>query len=169
MTVRGATAFGDRPPGVVCMIGAGGVGKAVAFGLLDLGMRELRIVERDLPKAEDLARALRHARPDLRVTVTGDAVEGAAGAAGLINCTPVGMVGYGGTPLERPLMAGAVWAFDAVYTPVETPFLRDAEAEGLRIISGYELYFYQGFHAIEIFHGVSLDEAVLRDALKEPA
>jgi shikimate dehydrogenase len=163
------TAFGDRPPGVVCMIGAGGVGKAVAFGLLDLGMRDLRIVERDLAKAEDLARALRHARPDLHVTVTGDPAEGAAGAAGLINCTPVGMVGYGGTPLERPLMAGAVWAFDAVYTPVETAFLRDAEAEGLRIISGYELYFYQGFHAIEIFHGVSLDEAVLRDALKEPA
>ena len=29
--------FGDAAPGPVCMIGAGGVGKAVAFGLLDLG------------------------------------------------------------------------------------------------------------------------------------
>jgi shikimate dehydrogenase len=163
------TSFGAMPPGAVCMIGAGGVGKAVAFGLLDLGMRALSIVERDLAKAEDLARALRLARPDLDVRVTGDAAEGAAGAAGLINCSPVGMVGYGGTPLAGPLMAGAVWAFDAVYTPVETQFLRDAAAEGLRIISGYELYFYQGFHAIEIFHGVGLDEAVLRDALKEPA
>jgi shikimate dehydrogenase len=163
------TAFGDMPSGKVCMIGAGGVGKAVAFGLLDLGMRDLRIVERDLPKAEELAAALRRAQPDLRVGVTKDPAEGARGAQGLINCTPVGMVGYGGTPLERDLMTGAVWAFDAVYTPVDTQFLRDAGAEGLRIIWGYELYFYQGFHAIEIFHGVSLDESVLRDALKEPA
>lgn len=163
------TAFGDMPPGTVCMVGAGGVGKAVAFGLLDLGMRELRIVERDLAKAEDLARALRLAQLDLRVTVTDDPAEAAAGAVGLINCTPVGMVGYAGTPLARDLITGAAWAFDAVYTPVETQFLRDASAEGLRIITGYELYFYQGFHAIEIFHGVSLDEAVLRDALKEPA
>jgi shikimate dehydrogenase len=163
------TAFGEMLPGTVCMVGAGGVGKAVAFGLLDLGMRELRIVERDLAKAEDLARALRLAQFDLRVTVTDDPAEGAAGAAGLINCTPVGMVRYAGTPLARDLITGAVWAFDAVYTPVDTQFLRDASAEGLRIITGYELYFYQGVHAIEIFHGVSLDESVLRDALKEPA
>ena len=25
--------FGDKPPGTVCLIGTGGVGKAVAFGL----------------------------------------------------------------------------------------------------------------------------------------
>jgi shikimate dehydrogenase len=151
------------------MIGAGGVGKAVAFGLLDLGMTELRLVERDLAKAEALARALRPASPGLAVTVTGDPDRGAAGAAGLINCTPVGMVGYGGTPLPRALMHGAAWAFDAVYTPVDTEFLQNAAAQGLKVLSGYELYFYQGFHAIGIFHGTNVEEAVLRDALKEPA
>ena len=34
------------------MIGAGGVGKAVAFGLVTLGVDDLRIVERDIIKAE---------------------------------------------------------------------------------------------------------------------
>ena len=57
------------------MIGAGGVGKAVAFGLIDLGMTELRLVERDLPKAEALAVALRAAAPGLAVTTTGSAAE----------------------------------------------------------------------------------------------
>ena len=160
-------AFGDAAPGAVCMIGAGGVGKAVAFGLIDLGMTELRLVERDLPKAEALAEALRAAAPGVRVTCTTDAAAGAAGAAGLVNCTPVGMVGYEGTPLPRAAMAGADWAFDAVYTPVDTQFLRDAEAEGLKILSGYELYFYQGLHAITLFQGCEVDEAVLRQALKE--
>ena len=67
--------FGDTPTGAVCMIGAGGVGKAVAFGLIDLGMTDLRLVERDLPKAEALAEALRAAAPGLAVTVTGDAAD----------------------------------------------------------------------------------------------
>ena len=159
--------FGDTAPGAVCMIGAGGVGKAVAFSLIDLGMQDLRLVERDLAKAEALADALRDAAPGLAVTVTSDAAEGAAGASGLVNCTPVGMVGHGGTPLPRAQMAGADWAFDAVYTPVDTQFLQDAAAEGLRILSGYELYFYQGLHAISIFHGIDMDEPTLRAALKE--
>jgi shikimate dehydrogenase len=160
-------AFGDRAPGPVCMVGAGGVGKAVAFGLLTLGLAELRLVERDLPKAEALAAALRVAAPDLRTRVTGNVAEGTSGATGLINCTPVGMVGYDGTPAPRGLMAGAEWAFDAVYTPVETQFLTDARAEGLAVMSGWELYFYQGHHAFEIFHGRPIDEAVLRRALSE--
>ena len=164
-----AHAFGDRKPGAVCMVGAGGVGKAVAFGLLTLGLTDLRLVERDLPKAEALAAALRVAAPGLTVTVTSDVAEGTAGAAGLVNCTPVGMVGYDGTPVPRALMAGAEWAFDAVYTPVDTQFLQDAEAEGLAIMSGYELYFYQGLHAYTIFHGQPIDEAVLRRALQETA
>lgn len=159
--------LGDTGPGAVCMIGAGGVGKAIAFALIDLGMTELRLVERDLPKAEALAAALRAAAPGLAVTATSDAATGARGAAGLVNCTPVGMVGYGGTPLAREHMTGAAWAFDAVYTPVDTEFLTDAAAEGLQILSGYELYFYQGLHAVSIFHGIDMDEATLRAALKE--
>jgi shikimate dehydrogenase len=55
---------GEAAPGPVCMIGAGGVGKAVAFGLIVLGLDELRVVERDLEKAEALAMSLRQALAD---------------------------------------------------------------------------------------------------------
>lgn len=156
---------GDKAPGVVCMVGAGGVGKAVAFGLVALGLRELRLVERDLPKAEALAEALRSSQPDLLVSVTDDVQTATAGADGLINCTPVGMVGYEGTPIPAECLAGATWVFDAVYTPVDTQFLQDAAAAGLEVISGYELYFFQGFHAFAHFHGREIDEATLRQAL----
>ena len=155
----------ERAPGPVCMIGAGGVGKAVAFGLIKLGLQELRLVERDLPKADALAESLIKARPGLEISVTDDPAVGAGGASGLINCTPVGMVGYGGTPLPRELMTGAAWVFDAVYTPVETPFLVDAAAEGLEIISGYELFFHQGVDAWDFFAGRPVDQAALRQAL----
>lgn len=160
-------AIGTAAPGAVCMIGAGGVGKAVAFALLRLGLNELRLVDRDLPKAEALAAALKAEDPALTVTVAADLASHAAGASGLINCTPVGLVGYDGTPLPREHMRGASWAFDAVYTPIETQFLTDAAAEGLTILSGYELFFYQGLHAWEIFSGRPIDEARLRRALAE--
>lgn len=161
--------FGDRAPGPVCLLGAGGVGKAVAFGLLSLGLGDLTVVERYLPKAEALAAALRSAAPGLRVRVTDNVSQGAAGATGLINCTPVGMVGHKGTPMARGLMRGAAWAFDAVYTPVETQFLSDAVAEGLVVMSGWELWFYQGLHAFAVFHERQIEEGIFRRALTEAA
>ncbi|MDD9728528.1 saccharopine dehydrogenase NADP-binding domain-containing protein [Mameliella sp. AT18] len=157
---------GKAPTGPVLMIGTGGVGRAVAFGLARLGAPELRLVDRDLAKAEALAEALREAAPEMKVVTGTDATALAAGAGGLVNCTPVGMVGYEGTPLPRAAMAGAVWAFDAVYTPVDTQFLTDAGAEGLDIISGWELFFYQGVHAWAHFAGLPLDEPALRAALQ---
>ncbi len=156
------------PPRVALMIGAGGVGKAVAYGLVAMGVQEIRIAERDLPKAESLAEALRAAKAGLRVITGSDAAAMTQGADGLINCTPVGMVGYGGTPLARTAMAGAEWAFDAVYTPVDTLFLQDAAAEGLHIISGYELFIGQGVDAWGLFTGLPLDYERLRADLLQP-
>jgi shikimate dehydrogenase len=158
---------GATPPGVTLMIGTGGVGRAVAFGLLALGVETLRLVDRDRAKAEALAADLRAAAPGTTIEVWETAEEAAKGADGLINCTPVGMVGYEGTPLPAPAMAGAKWAFDAVYTPVDTQFLGDAAAAGALILSGYELFFFQGVHASEIFLGRTMDQARLRaDLLK---
>lgn len=101
---------GRAAPGRVCMVGAGGVGKAVAFGLVALGLKELGLVDRDVPKAEALAEALRAEERSLDISVTADPAEAAEGACGLINCTPVGMIGHDGTPLPRTLTAGASWA-----------------------------------------------------------
>ena len=157
----------DAAPGVVCLIGTGGVGRALAFGLVALGASEIRLVDKDEGKAQALAEELRAVENAPTITVFTDASEAASGATGLLNGTPVGMVGYGGTPLPREAMVGAQWVFDAVYTPVDTQFLQDAGAEGLKIISGYELFFYQGVHAWTHFSGLHLDEARLRAELLE--
>jgi len=155
----------DDPAGIVTMIGAGGVGRAVAFGLSVLGTTELRLVDRDPAKAEALAEALQSLSPNMKISIWIDAEKAAAGATGVVNCTPVGMVGIGGTPLPRTAMSGAKWAFDAVYTPTDTPFLVDAAAEGLDIISGWELFFYQGVHAWRLFADMDLDQTALRQDL----
>jgi shikimate dehydrogenase len=158
---------GAQGPGTVCLIGTGGVGKAVAFGLIGLGAALIRCVDLDPAKAEALADALRALGSDTVVETSGDALSAAKGADGIINCTPLGMVGIGGTPLPVQAMAGATWAFDAVYTPVETQFLQDAARAGLTVISGYELFFGQGVDAWDIFTGIPLDHAALRAAIQE--
>lgn len=158
----------EGPGGAVLLIGAGGVGRAAAFGLLALGVRELRILDQSAEKARALASAVSAARPGVIVQAGAGAADLAAfakGAAGLVNCTPVGMIGHDGTPLDPELMTGAVWAFDAVYTPVNTCFLQDARARGLQTISGYELFIGQGVDAWRLFSGLPLDVARLRTDL----
>ncbi len=157
----------DKAPGVCCLIGTGGVGRALAFGLVELGATELRLVDREADKAKALADELAALGSNTKIVVETDAVVAATGATGLLNGTPVGMVGYGGTPLVASAMDGAEWAFDAVYTPVDTQFLTDAEAAGLDVISGYELFFFQGVHAWAHFSGTPLDQDGLRKALLE--
>jgi len=159
-------ALGTRRPGVVLLIGAGGVGRSLAFALAGLGAAELRIADLDRPRAEVLATALRESFPALIVTVGENPEVLAQGAAGLVNATPVGMVGHDGIPLSETAMQGADWAFDAVYTPVDTRFLRAASSAGLTTISGYELFIGQGMDAWRLFAGVPLDEALLRADLE---
>ena len=161
--------FEPARPGIVCQVGAGGVGRAVAFGLAELGAAAVRLVDLDRDRAERLAAALRGARPDFDVTAVASLEEAATGANGIVNCSPVGMVGYDGTPVPRGFMRGAAWAFDAVYTPVDTRFLADAQATGLDTLSGYELFFEQGMDCTEIFLGGPVDRTRLRQALADPS
>lgn len=156
-------------PGTVAMAGAGGVGKAVAFALAELKASALHIFDTDPVRAEALANALRANAPGLVVSVSPTIEDATAGADGIVNCTPLGMTGIPGTAVPLGLMPKAGWAFDAVYTPVDTQFLLDAQKRGLATISGYELFFHQGVDAFHAFTGARVDTKELRHALTAEA
>jgi shikimate dehydrogenase len=158
-------AFGWRDPGTVAMAGAGGVGKAIAFALAELGCRRLRLHDPRRDRAFALAWSIREGVAAMAVEVCASIGEAASDADGVINCTPLGMTGNPGTAVPARLMAQARWAFDAVYTPVETQFLTDARAAGLEVMSGYELYFHQGVDAFRIFTGREVPQSALRKVL----
>jgi hypothetical protein len=105
--------------------------------LIGLAAKVIRCVDLDPAKSEAVANALGALGSDTLIETTTDAAMAAAGADGIINGTPLGMVGIGGTPLPFEAMHSASWAFDAVYTPVDTQFLQDANRAGLTVISGY--------------------------------
>ena len=152
-------------PGVCCLVGTGGVGRALAFGLIKLGAVEIRLFDRDGTKAQQLAHDLNALGTPTSVGAFDDLDVATANCDGLLNGTPVGMVGYPGSAFEPKAIANAAWVFDAVYTPIETMFLQNAKAAGAQIISGYELFFFQGVHAWRHFSGLDVDADKLRAAL----
>lgn len=158
--------FGKTPPGRVAMAGAGGVGRAIAFALCKLGAAELRLFDIDPRKASGMAGALAAVATTTKVTVAASVEDATKDADGLVNSTPIGMVGIGGTPFPASTLRGKRWAFDAVYTPVETPFVVTSRAAGLAVMSGYELFFYQGVDAFRHFTGQNVPEQPLREALR---
>lgn len=159
-----AARFPGTPPGKVAIVGAGGVGRAIAFGLVVLGAREIRLFDEDEKRCTRLAESLRKNSP-IDVVVCERIEQASEGVDGLVNATPVGMHKYPGVPLPKKLIGTQSWAFDAVYTPAETRFLRDAMDAGLDVLGGYELFFHQGIDAFELFSGMQIDPARLRAAL----
>jgi shikimate dehydrogenase len=137
--------------GPVALIGAGGVGKAIAHALAALGVAELSIFDTDRTKAEQVAAQL-GGRQQTRIGVS---VEDALrDAVGVVNGTPIGMLPDRGTPVPDALLRRDMWVADAVYTPLWTPLLAAAKAKGAEIMTGRELAIHQAAEAFELFTGL---------------
>ena len=136
----------------VALIGAGGVGKAIAFALAGLGVAELRIFDSDRAKAMQLARTAR--RPRKNGSPTASRTRCAA-RSGVVNGSPVGMLPSRGTPVPDALLHDGLWVADAVYSPLWTPLLTAAKAKGARVMTGRDLAIYQAADAFELFTGLA--------------
>ncbi len=136
----------------VAVIGAGGVGKAIAFALAELGVGEIRLFDVDRAKAATLASSLNGHRG---VTVAGSVEDALSGAVGLVNATPIGMLPNRGSPVPEALLHDGLWVADAVYTPLWTPLLLAARSRGAPVMTGRELAIYQAADAFELFTGLT--------------
>jgi len=137
--------------GPVALIGAGGVGKAIAFALAALGVAELRVVDTDRAKAERIEAQLRGRQ---QIRVASSAADALHGAVGVVNATPIGMLPDRGTPVPDALLRPDMWVADAVYTPLWTPLLTAARAKGAEIMTGRELAIHQAADGFELFTGL---------------
>lgn len=138
--------------GPVALLGAGGVGKAIAFALAELTVADIRVFDADAAKVGALA-ALVGART--QVTPCASVAQALTGAVGLINGTPVGMAPNRDTPAPAELLHAGLFVADAVYSPLWTPLLQSAKAVGARTMTGRDLAVYQAADAFELFTGAS--------------
>ncbi|MDX1485767.1 MAG: shikimate dehydrogenase [Alphaproteobacteria bacterium] len=127
--------------GPIAVIGAGGGGRAVVYGLLEEGAKEIRLVNRTRAKAEAIAREYGGPIEVLPWEERHDALDGVATA---VNVTNQGMGGQPPLDLSLDKLPGDALAADIIYTPLETPFLADARARGNATVNGVGMLIHQG-------------------------
>jgi len=151
-----------RGPAVV--LGAGGAARAVVYGLIEAGARQVRLVNRTLERAQALADEFGPAVEPLKWNDRSDAL---AGAALLVNTTSNGMVGQ--PPLEIALdpLPGDALVNDIVYTPLETPLLAAARARGNVAVDGLSMLIQQARPAFRDWFGVMPDVTADERAMME--
>lgn len=145
------------------VIGTGGAARAVVS---ELNRHEFAIVlaGRDRDKARTLLDKLaprrrtgpeHHAIDIAHVTAPTDfpftAREGSFNL--VVNASPLGMRGQPPLKFDWSTAPPGVIAYDIVTDPVETPFLREAEAAGHRTINGLAMLVGQAAAAFEMFFG----------------
>ena len=159
----------------VVLIGAGGAARAVVAAMRAAGAARVTVANRTPGRAEPLIGV---GGEDLVVRVcplddASEALRSALRRARLvIHSTPLGMR-HGpdeqATPLPAELFVAGQAAFDLVYAPERTPFLRAAEAAGARPIGGLGMLVHQGAESFRLWTGleppVEVMFAAARDAL----
>lgn len=171
-------ALGDLAGRPIAIIGAGGVARAIALGLVASGAR-VTVHNRSRGNADQLVSELNIAR---RGRLDGGELTAAdlddlyrAPVDAVVNGTPVGMKA-GPDPNRSPVSvehlressAGAV-VFDTVYNPLRTPLLEQASLAGMRTINGVGMFVRQAAGQFAAWTGhpapAALFERVCREAL----
>ena len=154
------------PGATAVVVGAGGAGRAVAFGLADAGA-SVRVANRTASRATDLAAAVEDAVDGATATGGGlDALdEWLADADVLVNATSVGME-TDETPVPASALHDGLVVLDAVYAPLETRLLRDAAAAGATTVDGAWMLLHQGAAAFEHWTGEDAPVDAMNDALR---
>ena len=157
----------------VVLIGAGGAARAVLVAMRRGGAARVTIANRTPGRAEPL---LSLGGPDLEVRAcpldpAAEALRAALSRARLvIHSTPLGMR-HGpdeqATALPAELFEAGQAAFDLVYTPERTPFLRAAEAAGARPIGGLGMLVHQGAESLRLWTGLEPPVALMLAAARE--
>ncbi len=142
----------------VLVLGAGGVARAVMYGLQRRGAKTT-IASRTRSRAQFLADMF-----------GGKCVEWQArhsAAEILVNCTPVGMhPNVDETPYNKSHLKPNMVVFDTVYNPESTLLLKEARSQGCKAVTGVEMFIKQAALQFYLFTGKEASEARMRETLK---
>jgi 3-dehydroquinate dehydratase/shikimate dehydrogenase len=144
----------------VLMIGAGGAARAVAYGLIERGAH-LIIANRTVERAEQLANDVGAQAVPLSEI---EEIE----ADIIINTTTVGMhPKVDETPVPASMLHKGMVVFDAVYNPLETRLLREANAASCRTIPGLTWFIRQAAAQFELWTGKVAPVQVMEEVVRE--
>jgi len=145
------------------VLGAGGAARAVALSLALEGAKEIVVFNRSADRAQQLAALVRERGGERAEALSWEALEkqslearSAFARAGLVvQTTSLGMSPRpeDGPPVPPEWMSANHLAYDLVYNPSETAFLRMARQAGARTAGGAGMLLHQGAAAFELWTG----------------
>lgn len=139
----------------VCIIGAGGAARATIPSLDVFCAFDIRIVARDPEKARN---AFSHLDYDFQFYSFDEVGDAMRGAQGVINATPLGMIGQPAMPAKVLDAIGLTdpraYVFDMVYVPLQTELLLAGQRCGRRTVDGLWMLIGQASISFRHFFGV---------------
>ncbi|TPI43565.1 shikimate dehydrogenase [Mesorhizobium sp. B2-9-1] len=136
--------------GPAVILGAGGASRAVIHALKERGIKDIRIANRTLARAEELSR---HFGAGVSAHGAGALSELLADAGLLVNTTSLGMHGDATLSADPAGLPGHAIVTDIVYVPLETPLLAAARARGLKTVDGLGMLLHQAVPGFERWFG----------------
>ena len=153
------------------ILGAGGSAQAVGAVLAEGEAKTISVINRTPERAEELKETILAVNSEVKVKVVDEdkLVARAKHLDCVINTTSMGMKPSKESPLSanvsKELFNDNILAFDLVYNPIKTPFLKSAETQGAPIINGLQMLVAQAVYSVEIWMGGNIVAHVDMNAL----
>lgn len=141
------------------LLGAGGVARAIGYGLRQRGAI-VAIASRTEERAQELARDIGgralpwNCRHDIKVGI-------------LVNCTPIGMhPDVDRTPYDAGRLDADSIVFDTIYNPEQTILVKEARKVGCFVVNGLDMFVRQAAYQYKLFTGLEPPIQLMRDTVK---
>jgi shikimate dehydrogenase len=158
--VRAAAAAGRNIAGqCVLIVGAGGVGSAIAVSCAKAGAAEIALFDPRADAAELLADRLRRNYLRLKISLGSN---DPAGFDVAVNATPLGTYPGDPLPMDPSRLSASTLVGEVVLKPAMTAFLAAAKARGVACVTGLDMLFEQIPAYLEFFGFPSATAAELR-------
>jgi shikimate dehydrogenase len=158
----------QKMPRQAVVLGAGGGGRAVVYGLIREGFQRVVVFNRHLHRAEGLVKhfARSAAHMELRAMPWHESIieSELAKTRVLVNATSIGLAGDE-TPVPAAILPPDLLVLDLIYK--RTRFLRDAEAAGSTVQDGETMLLHQGAAAFTLWTGQPAPLDTMANALAD--
>ncbi len=136
--------------GAAVVLGAGGAARAVIHALKQRGFSDIRVINRTLSRAVELADRFGSGVSAHPFEAAGELL----GHAGLlVNTTALGLHGNAELAVDPDRLPDCAIVTDIVYVPLETPLLAAARRRGLKTVDGLGMLLHQAVPGFERWFG----------------
>lgn len=168
--IEGMKQQGFQPAGKhALLLGAGGAARAIIWGLIKEKVASLTIAVRNPAKVQPTVDYFKKYMDITLLDWQDEKMhEALAQAQLLINATPLGMEPHidAMPPIDWSYVQPTIFAYDIIYTPAETLFLKTARELGCQTLNGEAMLVGQGAAAFKIWTGHTIKQEPMAQALR---